>query len=48
MPALGWTLTVDVKQEIDRMFAKYKIDNAPNKWIEVDEQWPDIDPKDWA
>ena len=47
MPALGWTLTEDVKRKIDRVFAKYEIDTAPNKWIESDQRWQDIDPMDW-
>ena len=46
--ALGWTLTEDVKREIDRVFARYEIDTAPNKWMERDKPWRDIDPTDWA
>lgn len=46
--ALGWTLPEDVKQKIDRVFAKYEIDTAPNKWVESDKRWHDIDPTDWA
>ena len=34
MGALGWELTDDVKVEIDRVFAEYEIDTAPNKWVE--------------
>lgn len=48
MHALNWTLTEDVKREIDRVFAKYEIDTAPNKWVEPDERWQDIDPTDWT
>ncbi len=48
MQALGWTLTEDVTREIDRVFANYEIDTAPNKWIESDERWQHIDPTDWA
>ena len=48
LPVLGWTLTEDVKRAIDRVFAKYEIDTAPNKWVEVDERWQDIDPTDWT
>ena len=31
---VGWELTDDVKAAIDRVFAKYEIDTAPNKWVE--------------
>jgi aryl-alcohol dehydrogenase-like predicted oxidoreductase len=34
MGAVGWKLTDDVKAEIDRVFAEYEIDTAPNKWTE--------------
>ena len=34
MGAIGWKLTDDVKAEIDRVFAEYEIDAAPNKWTE--------------
>jgi aryl-alcohol dehydrogenase-like predicted oxidoreductase len=32
--AVGWKLTDDVRTEINRVFAKYEIDTAPNKWVE--------------
>ncbi len=34
MGAVGWKLTDDVKAEINRVFAEYEIDMAPNKWVE--------------
>ena len=34
MGAIGWQLPDDVKTEIDRVFAEYEIDTAPNKWTE--------------
>lgn len=48
MGALGWTLDEDTKRAIDRVFAKYEIDTAPNKWGEIDSKWVDIDPAEWA
>ena len=46
MGALGWELTDDVRAEIDRIFANYEIDVAPNKWVE---KAPDkIDPNRWV
>jgi hypothetical protein len=48
MNALGWILTEDVKREIDRVFAKYEIDTTPDKWVENDERWQNIDPTDWV
>jgi diketogulonate reductase-like aldo/keto reductase len=48
MNALGWTLTDDVKREIDRVFAKYEIDTMPDKWVENDKRWQNIDPTDWV
>ena len=48
MGALGWTLDEDTKRAIDRVFAKYEIDTAPNKWGEIDSKWMDIDPLEWA
>ena len=48
MDALGWTLEEDVKRAIDRVFAKYEIHTAPNKWVEFDKRWMDIDPMDWS
>ena len=38
MGAVGWQLTDDVKAEIDRVFAEYEIDTAPNKWTEQIDQ----------
>ncbi|RME63374.1 MAG: aldo/keto reductase [Caldilineae bacterium] len=34
--AVGWRLDDDVKHAIDRVFAKYEIDTAPNTWVEAD------------
>ena len=48
MGALGWTLEDDARRAIDRVFAEYEIHTAPNKWIEWDERWMDIDPADWS
>ncbi len=48
MGALGWTLNEDTKRAIDRVFAKYEIDTAPNKWGEIDSKWMDIDPAEWT
>ena len=34
MGALGWRLNDEIKDEVDRVFAEYEIDTAPNKWVE--------------
>ena len=34
MGAIGWNLTDDLKAEIDQVFARHKIDPAPNIWVE--------------
>jgi len=41
-------LDEDTKRAIDRVFAKYEIDTAPNKWGEIDSKWMDIDPLEWS
>ena len=47
--ALGWRLTDDVKRAIERMFAEYEIDTAPNKQVEYEQRnQKSIDPIDWA
>lgn len=44
--ALGWELTDDIRAEVDRVFARYEIDTAPNKWVEKE---PDeVDPEGWV
>ena len=44
MGALGWELTDEIRGEIDRVFANYEIDTAPNKWVEKESE---IDPNGW-
>jgi aryl-alcohol dehydrogenase-like predicted oxidoreductase len=34
MGAMDWNLGEEIRYEIDRIFAKYEIDVAPNKWVE--------------
>ena len=43
--ALGWELTDDIRAEIDRVFARYEIDTAPNKWVDKETE---VDPNGWV